>query len=138
MTERLSRGLRVIRFVWIAGFVIGTTTHVADLVVGGVEVYAGYPDAARVFWVSLTLLDPAAVVLLLRRSRVGVVLGVAIMLADVAVNWTVFATIEGFGLFGLINQSLFCAFVLATAVPLWRAYNTPSRCVGRADDRMDG
>ena len=127
MNERLSPGIRVIRFVWIAGFVIGTTTHIADLVLGGTEVYAGHPVAVRVFWVSLTLLDPLAVILVLRRSRAGIALGVAIMLADVAVNWTVFATVEGFGLPGLVNQSLFCAFVLATALPLWRAFSNPTR-----------
>jgi len=124
---QLSRGIRVIRFVWIAGFVVGTTTHVADLVLGGADVYAGYPAGARVFWVTLTLLDPIAVVCLLRRLRAGIVLGVLIMLADVTINLTVAATVGGFGVFGLVTQSVFCVFVLATAVPLWRAFSTPTR-----------
>ena len=129
MTERgeLSRGIQIVRFVWMAGFVVGTTTHIADLVLGGSAVYAGYPGAVRVFWISLTLLDPLAVILLLRRQRTAVPLGVLIMLADVAVNVTVAATLGGLGLQGLITQSLFCAFVLVTAVPLWRAFSNPIR-----------
>jgi len=123
MTERrrLSRGIRVIQLVWIVGFAIGTATHLAELVLGGADVYEGYPAATRLFWVSLTLLDPAAVVLIVLRRRAGIVLGALVMLADVAVNWTVFATGGSFGLPGLINQSVFCAFVLATAFPLWRS-----------------
>jgi hypothetical protein len=126
VTERraLPRSIRTVRLVWIAGFLVGTTTHVADLVLGGSGVYSGYPDAVRLFWVSLTVLDPLAVVLVAVRSRSGVLLGVAIMLADVAVNVSVAATIGGLALFGLVNQSLFCAFVLLAARPLWRAFST--------------
>ena len=117
--------LRVILAVWILGFLIGTTTHILDLVLGGVDVYAGFPAPVRIFWVALTLLDPLAVLLVASRRRAGVVVGVLIMVADVAVNWTVFATVEGFGLFGLVNQSLFFGFVLLTARPLWRAFGSP-------------
>ena len=117
--------LRVILAVWILGFLIGTTTHILDLVLGGVDVYAGFPAPVRIFWVALTLFDPLAVLLVASRRRAGVVVGVLIMVADVAVNWTVFATVEGFGLFGLVNQSLFFGFVLLTARPLWRAFGSP-------------
>jgi len=121
MTQRraLSRGIRVIQLVWIAGFLVGTTTHVVDLALAGIDVYAHFPPATRLFWVSLTVLDPLTALLIALRNRAGVVLGVLVMLADVAVNWTVFATTDDFGLPGLVNQSLFCAFVLLTARPLW-------------------
>jgi hypothetical protein len=126
VTERraLPRSIRIVGLIWIAGFLVGTTTHIADLVLGGSDVYAGYPDAVRLFWVSLTVLDPLAVVLIAVRSRAGVVLGVLIMLADVAVNVSVAATVGGLGLYGLVNQALFCAFVLLAARPLWRAFST--------------
>ena len=126
MTERraLPRGIRIAQLIWIAGFLVGTTTHIADLVFGGSDVYSGYPDAVRLFWVSLTVLDPLAVVLIALRSRAGVPLGVLIMIADVTVNLSVAATVGGLSLFGLVNQSLFCAFVLITARPLWRAFST--------------
>ena len=129
MIERplLTGRMRVVRFVWMAGFAVGTTTHTLDLVLGGADVYADFRPETRLFWVSLTLIDPLAVVLLALYRRAGVALGVLIMLADVAVNWTVFATVDGFGLPGLINQSLFCGFVLLTARPLWRAFSSRTR-----------
>jgi hypothetical protein len=124
VTERrqLSRGIRVIQLVWIAGFLVGVTTHVVDLVLGGADVYAGFHPATRLFWVALTLLDPLTALLIALRNRAGIGLGVLIMLADVAVNWTVFATTDDFGLPGLLSQSLFFAFVLLTARPLRRAF----------------
>ncbi|MFD6133786.1 hypothetical protein, partial [Isoptericola sp. NPDC060257] len=105
------------RLLWMAGFLVGTTTHVVDLVLGGADVYAGFPAGVRAFWVALTLVDPLVVALLLLRRRAGVVLGVVVMVADVAVNGTVLAT-TGEGLTGLVPQSLFGAFVLVTARPL--------------------
>lgn len=111
--------LRTFQVLWVAGFLVGTVTHVADLVLAGAEVYAGFPTAVRVFWVTLTVADPAVVVLVLLRRRAGVALGVAIMVLDVAVNWTVHLTSGGAVLVGLVNQSVFGALVLLTARPLW-------------------
>lgn len=116
---------RVVRLVWIAGFLVGSTTHVLDLVQGGVAVYAGFPDAVRLYWVSLTLLDPLTVVLTALRRRAGVVLGVAIMVSDVAVNATVAATTDGLGLRGLVLQVVFGLVVVTTAPLLWRAARRP-------------
>ncbi|MFW6774614.1 hypothetical protein ACOACO_10045 [Nocardioides sp. CPCC 205120] len=112
---------RVVRLVWVAGFLVGTTTHVVDLVDGGRDVYAGFPIGVRAYWVSLTVLDPVAAVLTALRRRSGVVLGVAIMVSDVAVNATVLATTTGLGSWGLILQAAFGAVVAATAPRLWRA-----------------
>ena len=111
---------RAIQLVWIAGFLIGTTTHVIDLFAGGASTYEGFPPAVRVFWVSLTVLDPLAVTLLLLRRRAGVVLGLAVILVDIAVNWAVFATIGGLSVFGVVNQTAFAVFLAATASLLWR------------------
>jgi len=119
---------RVVRLVWIAGFLVGSTTHVLDLVQGGVAVYAGFPDAVRLYWVSLTLLDPLTVVLTALRRRAGVVLGVAIMVSDVAVNATVAATTDGLGLRGLVLQVVFGLVVVTTAPLLWRAARRPGEC----------
>ena len=116
---------RVVRLVWIAGFLVGSTTHVLDLVQGGAAVYAGFPDAVRLYWVSLTLLDPLTVVLTALRRRAGVVLGVAIMVSDVAVNATVAATTDGLGLRGLVLQVAFGLVVVTTAPLLWRAARRP-------------
>ena len=111
---------RIVQLVWVAGFLIGTTTHLLDLIAGGVDTYGGFPAGLRVYWISLTVLDPLTVLLLLLRRRSGVVLGLAVILSDITVNWTVFLTIGGHALFGVVNQSLFAIFLLATAVLLWR------------------
>ena len=116
----LSRPLRAVLLVWVAGFLVGTVTHTIDLIAGGLEAYAGFHPGVRVFWASLTLLDPITALLLALRRRTGVALGVLVMVADVTVNWTVAAMVPGLGIFGLINQSAFAVFVFATAAPLWR------------------
>lgn len=111
----------VVRLIWIVGFLVGTTTHVIDLVVGAADVYAGFPGGVRAYWVSLTVLDPLAVVLTAFRLRAGVVLGVAIIVSDVILNTVVFAVIGGLGAGGLVMQAVFGVVVVATAPLLWRA-----------------
>lgn len=69
----------------------------------------------------LTFLDPLAAVLLLARSRLGVILTVAIVAivtSDVALNEWVGATL-GFQVGAFVAQSLFRAFVLARARIMW-------------------
>lgn len=115
-----NRRARVAQTAWVIGFGIGTLSHAVDLVGGGVDTYAGYPAAIRLFWVSLTVLDPLVIALVLLRRRAGVLLGVAVMLVDIAVNWTVFATIGPRLLSGVVSQTAFAIVVLATARLLWR------------------
>lgn len=112
--------------VWIVGFLIGTATHVLDLLAGGFDTYAEFPTAVRLFWVSLTILDPITVVLLALRRLAGVILALAVILVDIAVNWTVFVTLAGFPLFAVVNQTLFAVVLLTTAPMLWRGFRTRS------------
>ncbi|MDF0515542.1 hypothetical protein PX701_18090 [Agromyces sp. H3Y2-19a] len=120
MPRKRSDTLRIVILIaWIAGFLIGTTTHVTDLVLGGADTYAEFPLGTRVFWMSLTVLDPITAVLLARRRRAGIVLALVVILVDIAVNWTVFATI-GIPLFGVVNQTLFAILLISTAPMLWR------------------
>lgn len=121
MTRSTADRLRlVILVVWIAGFLIGTASHVLDLISGGTDAYDEFPTPLRMFWLSLTVLDPLTALLLLLRKLAGIILGVVVILADIAVNWTVFFTIGGNPLFGVVNQTLFAVFLLATAPVLWR------------------
>jgi len=113
------RALRVFQVVWVLGFLVGTTTHTADLIVGGLNAYSDFPLGVRLFWVSLTILDPATAALIIFRRRFGIVLGIAVIVADIAVNWTVFVVVGGLSLFGVISQSLFAVLILVTARPLW-------------------
>lgn len=105
--------------MWAIGFLVGTTTHTVDLIIGGLNTYSGFPLGVRLFWVTLTILDPVTAALIIFRRRSGIVLGIAVMIADIAVNWTVFATVGGLASFGVITQSLFAVLVLVTARPLW-------------------
>ncbi|MGK9148468.1 hypothetical protein KXS11_12650 [Plantibacter flavus] len=114
-----ARALRVFQIMWVIGFLVGTTTHTADLILGGLDVYNGFPPGVRLFWVSLTILDPVTAVLIIVRRRSGIVLGSAVILADIAVNWTVFALVGGLSPFGVISQSLFAVLIAVTARPLW-------------------
>ena len=107
------------QILWVIGFLIGTTTHTADLIVGGLDVYGGFPPGVRLFWVTLTVLDPITAVLIILRRRSGIVLGIAVIVADIAVNWTVFVLLGGLSWFGVINQSLFAVLIVVTARPLW-------------------
>jgi hypothetical protein len=122
---RPATSVRVFHIVWIVGYLIGTSTHVADLVLGGADTYAGFPDPLRGFWVSLVVLDPLIVTLLLLRKRAGVVLGVIVIVVDVAVNTTVYATLGGISAFGVINQTVFGVLVLISAKRLWEWFGAP-------------
>ncbi|WP_052521617.1 hypothetical protein [Agreia bicolorata] len=122
-----ARALRVVHVLWVIGFLVGTTTHTADLILGGVNAYGGFPLGVRLFWVTLTILDPAAAALIIFRRRPGIVLGSTVMIADIAVNWTVFATVGGLSFFGVISQSLFAVLILVTARPLWIWFGPSSK-----------
>ncbi|PPF65524.1 hypothetical protein C5E11_01155 [Clavibacter michiganensis] len=114
-----ARALRVVQAAWVIGFLVGTTTHTADLILGGLDVYSGFPVGVRLFWVTLTILDPVTAALIIFRRRSGIVLGAAVIIADIAVNWTVFTVVGGLSLFGVINQSLFAVLIVITARSLW-------------------
>lgn len=118
MTE--GRKALLIRVLWSAGFLVGTTTHTIDLILGGVEVYSAFPLPVRLFWVSLTLFDPLVVVLLWTKPRAAVVIGLIVMVLDVSVNAAVFVLSGSLSPFGIASQILFGCFVAATAPILWR------------------
>ena len=125
----------VILAIWIVGFLVGTTSHVLDLAAGGLQTYAGFPTALRLFWISLTVLDPVTVVLLALRRRTGIVLALAVILVDIAVNWTVFLTIEGNPIYGVVNQTLFAVILMSTAPTLWRWFTADGPHRSRAHER---
>ncbi len=122
-----NNGVTLVLAVWVAGFSIGTITHLTELLTQGFGVYGNVPVGVRVFWVSLTIIDPLVVMLLLLRLRAGIGLGVAVMVADVAVNWTVALTVPGATGPGLITQPLFLLFILITAPLLWRSFRNRQR-----------
>jgi hypothetical protein len=131
-----ARALRVFQVMWVIGFLVGTTTHTADLILGGLDVYSGFPPGVRLFWVTLTVLDPVTAVLIILRRRSGIVLGSAVIIADIAVNWTVFALLGGLSWFGVICQSLFAVLIFVTARPLWMWFGQSSTREGADVNRV--
>lgn len=129
MTRPTADRLRLtVQIIWIAGFLVGTASHVLDVIAGGADTYGEFPLALRAFWLSLTALDPLTAMLLLLRRRVGIILGLVVVVADIAVNGSVFFTLGGNPLYGVVNQTLFAVFLLVTAPVLWRWYpSAPAR-----------
>jgi len=104
---------RTIVGVLVAGFAIGTTTHVMHLVTAGWIVFDAAPTWMNVYWTALTALDPLAAVLLLSARRWGLALGAAIIVTDVVINsYALYGLNLPFGFLSLQLQTLFCGILL--------------------------
>ncbi|HEY4454373.1 MAG TPA: hypothetical protein VGN81_08685 [Pseudonocardiaceae bacterium] len=113
--------------MYAIGFAVGTRKHVADLMGGGLGAYSGFgPVAVQVFFLSLALIDPIVIVLVLLARPIGVWLGLAVMIGDVAANvsatWT---TVRQDWVWlirptGLLLITAFGLFAFVTAIPLAR------------------
>ena len=105
---------------WIAGFAFGATMHAIDFVRLGPFPYTHGPPAANLFWNALLPVDLGLCVLLLTGCRrLGLALGVALMIADVGINvwaWGVFE--RGFPV-PVLMQSGFLGYLLGSVGFLW-------------------
>lgn len=114
-----------VRFVYAVCLLGASVTHASIAWIHGILWdYGGVAGVTRVFWTSLTFLDPLAVILLLVGSRVGLVLAFAIILADVVHN-TWFGLRHGVSLSSAgwmyYSQLGFLLFVVLTLRSAWRA-----------------
>ncbi len=106
--------------LYIISFLIATSTHTRDLILGGFLPYKHHPLWANIYWTALTFLDPLAVILLLTRFKQGLRLYALVIVSDVVINLYFTITISGFmGIFNLfmLGQLFFLFFLLAT----WKA-----------------
>jgi hypothetical protein len=78
--------VRVVVGAAVAVFVYGTAVHLDHLAASGWPPYRGLPGWLAGYFVSLTVLDPAAAGLLACRRRAGLLLGCAVLLSDAAAN----------------------------------------------------
>ncbi|KQM66673.1 MULTISPECIES: hypothetical protein [unclassified Sphingomonas] len=131
MPPRASRygAARIALTVQTLGFSAGAFNHGLDFLRFGWRPYRWAPlPAFELYWSALLFLDLAVVVLLASgRIRPGLLLGVAIMVSDVAIN--ILATrLAGFSDFGvaLLWQSAFLGFVLGSIGFLWSATKRPA------------
>lgn len=127
--------MRVVFGLWVLIFGIGTVSHLADLIGGGLGVYAWAPPVLEPFYLALVGLDALMLVLLTGRRRAGPVLGAVIMMLDVIANWWV--TLDGSApgdlpLVALLPLTLAGGFILITAPRLDRWFRPGSRSGYRA------
>jgi hypothetical protein len=111
----------VAKLIWTLGFLVGTTTHSLDLIYLGWLPYDFRPLPWNIYWTSLTFLDPLAAVLIWVRERWGIMLGVAIMISNIAVNGYTLAIGYHAFLVPWLLQSAFGAFVFFTAWRHWQS-----------------
>jgi hypothetical protein len=115
MSRKASRVLRAIYAICLLG---ATCIHVAILSQHGVLWdYGGAHLLTRVYWTSLTVLDPLAALLLFVRPRVGLILTVLIIASDVLHN-----TLVGVPLLNAmyLSQIAFLIFVASTVYVAWK------------------
>ncbi len=101
----------------------GMTTHIWTIVTHGLMWdYGGAPLFSRLYWTSLTVLDPLAAALLFFKPRAGLTLTVAIIVSDVMHNTWIMARSAAPDWLNwmYVLQVLFLLFVLATARRAWR------------------
>jgi hypothetical protein len=115
----------------------GTAVHLLQLAAGGTDVHPGLSGWLRGYFVALTLLDPLASALLLRRRRSGVLLAVAVLVTDAAANaWANHGLDPATGVTpGRLGQgviTLLALVLLAAAPALWR-WADPHPPVASAD-----
>ena len=117
----VTRWLRVIYALCLTG---AGLNHANDIWQGGWLPYWTAPLALNGYWTSLAVLDLMAAALLLWWPRMGLVLTVAIMVSDVAVN-SYARWVLGFGGWyfevSLQLQTLFLGFVAGSFPVVWRA-----------------
>jgi len=123
----------VARAILAAGLAAGGVMHVVQLIERGLLVSSDQPLAFNLFWTSLAVFDPLGALLLNVRPRAGIVLTLAIMVADVAINLSAFAHL---GLFSpaswrLWSQVIFALFAIVAAPRVWAAAEGPEIRRGR-------
>jgi len=116
--------LRTMLLIYCLGLGLGTLSHLVDIVLNGWLPYDFAPLAFNLYWTALTLLDPLCILLLLSKRRWGLIVLIAIMVTEVAIN--AYATARGLLAGGfaynasLWLQAAFLLFVLLTARRVWR------------------
>ena len=119
-----------ILIVFILAFTGATYNHVMEIVRGGLFPYAkwfGAPKSLNLYWTSLTLLDPFAILTLIFNIRAGYVLALCIMITDVPIN--LYANVNYWLLplyknYPLLKQVFFLIFLLFTVRRVWRLSGT--------------
>jgi len=125
MKTNQSRRSLILRSMYAMCLALATPAHVIfdvryGLLLGGLE-SLGYPAFVRIYWASLTFLDPLCVLLLFVRPRAGLILCVGIIVTDVLNNsWVRYHRSEVD--FSYMLEVGFLIFVVATVKYAWQGY----------------
>ena len=115
MSTKISFVLRVIYAICLLG---ATCTHVTMLWQNGIlGDYGGRNLFTRIYWTSLTFLDPLAALLLFFHPRIGLLLTVAIISSDVLHNTLIASNPWNFM---YLSQVAFLTFVISTVRVAWK------------------
>jgi hypothetical protein len=118
-----TRSSLVLRSLYAFCMLAGTSTHVWTVITHGIFWdYGGALLITRIYWTSLTVLDPLAAALLFLKPRAGLLLTLAIIGSDVAHNtWLMHRSPAPNWLNWMyVLQVLFLVFVLLTISHAWR------------------
>lgn len=120
--------LRVTALTFVALLAYGSVVHVVDvqLLAGYENPYPHHPGWLSAYFLSLTVLDPLAAVLLARRRRSGVALAVLVLVTDAAANAIANYVYDDSGgvTAGRLGQAVITVLALAAVVTgpaMWRA-----------------
>ncbi len=117
--------------IYAAGLLVGGFTHIIDIARGGWLPYRFAPIGINGFWSALSIFDLLAAVLLWWHRKLGLLLTLAIMVLDVAINSYAAYSLGLFPSFApLQRQTAFLGFVLVSLPFLW-----PSSVELDGDDR---
>jgi hypothetical protein len=121
--------LRIVYVVCLAG---ATCVHVATHVqygplLGALESH-GYPPVTRLFWSSLTLLDPLAALVMFIRPRAGLALAGVIIVSDVVHNSWILHHFGRAPDAAYWAQVAFLLFLFATIRVAWRGSLPKEEC----------
>jgi hypothetical protein len=116
--------VKIIFAIYIFGFSYGTINHVIDIHRDGLLGYDYVPLVINIYWTTLTLLDPLAIILLLFFPLPGMILSVLIMITDLAVNISVtlyyYFQTNALSDGRLFLQVIFGLFVFSTVPFAWK------------------
>ena len=141
MWGNLPRRARRVAAGYVVGFGEGACSHAYFLWTGGIHAFSPDPVPIQVVFHAMLVLDVVAVVLTVRASLAGPPLAAFAMSADAFANWWVLAgnvlrhPLDYLVPFGLLPITVFGVFVLATAMPQYRALAALPSATGPASEQ---
>lgn len=112
---------RLVVAVWVVGFFVGGSSHLIDVVQWGWLPYTHVPILLNAYFTALLPLDFLVAALVLFHRRVGLLVGVAVLVSDLAANaWVIVQPDIGGWHWRYTLILAFSLFAALTMSQLWR------------------